>query len=294
MIVKNLAKTIDQLSVLKDIEFTLNDNEIVGLVGRNGSGKTTLFRILAGHYLPDEGDILIDQESVFEHPAVKQEIFFIDEKENFLRTYSIQKIGKFYQLAYSKFDQSLFVELVKKHNFSLIQNYRQLSKGEQALFQIILAICSNAQYLLLDEPFDGLDVIIKKEVIGLLMEHLVEYSRTAMIASHNLAELESLVDRVLLLKNQTIIKDYRLEEMREKAKKLQLVFKTKKVPAIVKENSKMLDFQGRVVTVVFEHFSEELETAIKGFEPLVYEELPLTLEDIFEANLKSSRKGHLK
>ncbi|MGG5368703.1 ATP-binding cassette domain-containing protein [Enterococcus sp. AZ196] len=294
MIVKNLAKTIDQLSVLKDIEFTLNDNEIVGLVGRNGSGKTTLFRILAGHYLPDEGDILIDQESVFEHPAVKQEIFFIDEKENFLRTYSIQKIGKFYQLAYPKFDQALFVELVKKHNFSLIQNYRQLSKGEQALFQIILAICSNAQYLLLDEPFDGLDVIIKKEVIGLLMEHLVEYSRTAMIASHNLAELESLVDRVLLLKNQAIIKDYRLEEMREKAKKLQLVFKTKKVPAIVKENSKMLDFQGRVVTVVFENFSEELETAIKGFEPLVYEELPLTLEDIFEANLKSSRKGHLK
>ncbi|MBO0412839.1 ABC transporter ATP-binding protein [Enterococcus hulanensis] len=294
MIVKQLTKTIDHRSVLKDIEFELSESEIVGLVGRNGSGKTTLLRVLAGQYLPDTGDITIDQKSVFQHPIVKQEIFFIDEKENFLRTYSLQKIAKFYQIAYPKFNQLLFSDLVKKHEFSLKQNYRQLSKGQQALFQIILAVSSNARYLLLDEPFDGLDVIVKKEVIGLLMEHLSEHSRTALISSHNLTELENLVDRVLLLKNQSIIKDYRLEEMRENAKKLQLVFKTKKVPSVVKENSKMLDFQGRVVTVVFEHFSEELEAAIKEFDPLVYEELPLSLEDLFEANLKQHRKGSLK
>lgn len=294
MIVKQLTKTIDHRSVLKDIEFELSESEIVGLVGRNGSGKTTLLRVLAGQYLPDTGDITIDQKSVIQHPIVKQEIFFIDEKENFLRTYSLQKIAKFYQIAYPKFNQLLFSDLVKKHEFSLKQNYRQLSKGQQALFQIILAVCSNARYLLLDEPFDGLDVIVKKEVIGLLMEHLGEHSRTALISSHNLTELENLVDRVLLLKNQSIIKDYRLEEMRENAKKLQLVFKTKKVPSVVKENSKMLDFQGRVVTVVFEHFSEELEAAIKEFDPLVYEELPLSLEDLFEANLKQHRKGSSK
>lgn len=294
MIVKNLSKTIDQQAILKNIDFELSENEIVGLVGRNGSGKTTLFRILANHYLPDAGDIMIDQKSIVEHPEAKQEIFFIDEKENFLRTYSLKKIAAFYQLAYPTFDQPLFTDLISKHEFSLKSNYRQLSKGQQGLFQIILAVCSNAQYLLLDEPFDGLDIIIKKEMIGLLMEHLSEHSRTALIASHNLAELENLVDRVLLLKEQTIIKDYRLEEMRETAKKLQLVFKTKKVPAVVKENSKMLDFQGRVVTVVFENFSEELEQAIKEFNPLVYEELPLSLEDLFEANLKQHRKGILK
>ena len=294
MNIKNLTKTIDQQPVLKDISFTLTEKEIVGLVGRNGSGKTTLFRVLAGHYLPDSGDIQINQESLFQHPAVKQDLFFIDEKENFLRTYSKKKIAKLYQLAYPKFDQVLFIDLIRKHELLLNRSYRQLSKGQQALFQVILAICSNAQYLLLDEPFDGLDLIVKKEVIGLLMEHLGEQSRTALIASHNLSELENLVDRVLLLKNQTISKDYRLEDMREKAKKLQLVFKTKKVPALVKENSKMLDFQGRVVTVVFERFSKELEEAIKEFDPLVYEELPLSLEDLFEANLKSHKKEAMK
>ena len=294
MNIKNLTKTIDQQPVLKDISFTLTEKEIVGLVGRNGSGKTTLCSVLAGHYLPDSGDIQINQESLFQHPAVKQDLFFIDEKENFLRTYSIKKIAKLYQLAYPKFDQVLFIDLIRKHELLLNRSYRQLSKGQQALFQVILAICSNAQYLLLDEPFDGLDLIVKKEVIGLLMEHLGEQSRTALIASHNLSELENLVDRVLLLKNQTISKDYRLEDMREKAKKLQLVFKTKKVPALVKENSKMLDFQGRVVTVVFERFSKELEEAIKEFDPLVYEELPLSLEDLFEANLKSHKKEAMK
>lgn len=90
MNIKNLTKTIDQQPVLKDISFTLTEKEIVGLVGRNGSGKTTLFRVLAGHYLPDSGDIQINQESLFQHPAVKQDLFFIDEKENFLRTYSIK------------------------------------------------------------------------------------------------------------------------------------------------------------------------------------------------------------
>lgn len=206
----------------------------------------------------------------------------------------MNKIAKFYQFAYPRFDQPLFKDLIKQHEFSLNKHYRQLSKGQQGLFQMILAVCSNARYLLLDEPFDGLDIIIKKEMIGLLMEHLSEHSRIALISSHNLLELESLIDRVLLLKNQTIIKDYRLEEMREQAKKLQLVFKTKKVPAVVKTNSKLLDFQGRVVTVVFENFSAELEQAIKYYDPLVYEELPLSLEDLFEANLTSHRKGMKK
>ena len=294
MRIKNLTKTIEGQSILKSIDFQLFDNEIVGLVGRNGSGKTSLFRVIASHCLPDNGEILINQKSVHQYPEVKQKIFFIDEKENFLQTYSLNKIAKFYQFAYPRFDQPLFKDLIKQHEFSLNKHYRQLSKGQQGLFQMILAVCSNARYLLLDEPFDGLDIIIKKEMIGLLMEHLSEHSRTALISSHNLLELESLIDRVLLLKNQTIIKDYRLEEMREQAKKLQLVFKTKKVPAVVKTNSKLLDFQGRVVTVIFENFSAELEQAIKYYDPLVYEELPLSLEDLFEANLTSHRKGMKK
>lgn len=290
MIVQGLTKTINQKTVLEDITFELFGNEIVGLIGRNGSGKTSLFRLIAGHYLPDAGDILIQEQSIYQHSAVKEQIFFIDEKENFLKTYSLKKINTFYQLSYSAFDQDLFLQLMQQHDLSLQASYRQLSKGMQGLFQMILAISSNAPYLLLDEPFDGLDVIVRKQVIGLLLEHLSENNRTALIASHNLNELESLIDRALLLKDNKINNDYRLEHMRENAKKIQLVFKTKKIPAIVKENSKLIDFQGRVITAVFEHYTPELAAKIQEHNPLVFEELPLSLEDLFEANLKQKRK----
>ncbi|MBO1308520.1 ABC transporter ATP-binding protein [Enterococcus sp. 669A] len=290
MIVEGLSKTINQQPVLENISFQLAESELVGLVGRNGSGKTSLFRIIAGQYLPDAGDIQINQQSIYQTPGLKEQIFFIDEKENFLRGYSLKKINAFYRASYSAFDQDLFLQLIQQHELSLHASYRQLSKGMQGLFQMILAICSNATYLLLDEPFDGLDVIVRKQVIGLLLEHLSENNRTALIASHNLNELESLIDRALLLKGQTITKDYRLEDMRETAKKMQLVFKTKKIPAVVKENSKLIDFQGRVITAVFENFTPELAAEIKSHDPLVFEELPLSLEDLFEANLKPKRK----
>lgn len=290
MIVQGLTKTINQKTVLQDITFELLSNEIVGLIGRNGSGKTSLFRLIAGHYLPDAGDILIQEQSIYRHSIIKEQIFFIDEKENFLKSYSLKKINTFYQLSYSTFDQDLFLQLMQQHDLPLQASYRQLSKGMQGLFQMILAISSNAPYLLLDEPFDGLDVIVRKQVIGLLLEHLSENNRTALIASHNLNELESLIDRALLLKDSKINKDYRLEHMRENAKKIQLVFKTKKIPAIVKENSKLIDFQGRVITAVFEHYTPELAAKIQEHNPLVFEELPLSLEDLFEANLKQKRK----
>ncbi|MGM0213231.1 ATP-binding cassette domain-containing protein [Enterococcus sp. AZ109] len=290
MIVQGLSKTINDQPVLENISFQLAESELVGLVGRNGSGKTSLFRIIAGQYLPDSGDIQINQQSIYQKPALKEQIFFIDEKEHFLRSYSLKKINAFYRHSYSNFDQDIFLQLIQQHELPLHASYRQLSKGMQGLFQMILAICSNATYLLLDEPFDGLDVIVRKQVIGLLLEHLSENNRTALIASHNLNELESLIDRALLLKEQTITKDYRLEDMRETAKKMQLVFKAKQIPAVVKENSKLIDFQGRVITAVFENYTPELAAEIKSHDPVVFEELPLSLEDLFEANLKPKRK----
>jgi ABC-2 type transport system ATP-binding protein len=85
MRIKNLTKTIEGQSILKSIDFQLFDNEIVGLVGRNGSGKTSLFRVIASHYLPDNGEILINQKSVYQYPEVKQEIFLLTKKKTFYR-----------------------------------------------------------------------------------------------------------------------------------------------------------------------------------------------------------------
>lgn len=293
MKVTNLRKQMDDEIVITQINFELFANEIVGLIGRNGSGKTTLFRTIAGNYLPETGDVLINGVSIYQDPTKKSQIFYIDELDNFLKSYHLNKLNHFYRLAYPQFDQDLYLQLVQENGFSEHLSYRRMSKGMQGLYQMILAIASGAKYLLLDEPFDGLDVIVRKKVIGLLLEHVAaEEGRGVLIASHNLKELEDIVDRALLLKGKTIVRDYRLESMRENARKLQLVFKTKKVPEVVKENSKLLTLQGRVITAVFERFTPDLAQAIRDCDPVLMEELPLSLEDLFEANLSRENMLH--
>lgn len=292
MKVNNLAKRIADQEILTKVNFELRPQEIIGLVGRNGSGKTTLFRTLAGHYLPETGEVTIENSSIFQDVTKKQQIFYIDELDNFLKFYSLKKINAFYRLAYPQFDQARYLALLKENELHQRMSYRRLSKGMQGLYQMILAISSEANYLLLDEPFDGLDVIVRKQVIALLLEHLATHENCSiMIASHNLVELEGIIDRVLLLKGKTIIKDYSLEHMRERARKLQLVFRRKGVPAFVKEQAKLLSIQGRVITVIFEAYSPELADQLKALEPVVMEELPLSLEDLFEANLRQEKMG---
>lgn len=286
MKIEHVTKKMEQTTIIENVNFSLEKGEIVGLIGRNGSGKTTLFRTIAGHYLLDDGEISIDNQRLDQYPQLKEQLFYIDEKENFLSAYSLKKLNQFYRLAYPNFDQNLYLELMQSHGLPLTLSYRRMSKGMQGLYKMILAIASNATFLLLDEPFDGLDVIVRKKVIGLLLESLSESNRTALIASHNLNELEHIIDRALLIKGKTIEGDYRLETIREQSRKLQLVFRSKQIPPLIKQRSKLIQKQGRVLTALFDNYTEKLAAEIQQLDPLVFEELPLTLEDLFEANLR--------
>lgn len=292
MRIERLGKTIDQKDILKDLTLTLKKGEITGLIGTNASGKTTFFRSIAGHYKLDQGNIFIDDVDIQSNKLLKQQIFYIDEQYNFLSSYSLNKLLLFYQNAYAGFNKEKYLSLLKKNNLNPNTRYRSLSKGIKGLYNMILAICSNADYLLLDEPLDGLDLIVKKNVLGLLLDDVSENQRAIVISSHNLNELESIIDRALLLKNQHIQLDYHLENLRENARKIQMVFRTKKVPQVVKQNSQLLHFQGRVVTAIFEHYTEELKQAIEAEHPLLFEELPLTLEDVFEANFTREKNDY--
>lgn len=285
MKIDQLTKKISQRVILENINIDLEPGEMTGLIGRNGSGKTTLFRTIVGHYLADCGTISIDGKDIQKNVELQKQIFYIDEQYNFMNRYTLLKISRLYQNIYPAFDFDQFLGLVQKQELPLTSKYRALSKGMQGLFNIILAICSNAPYLILDEPFNGLDVIVRKNVIRLLLESMEDKKRSIFISSHNLKELESLIDRALLLKDTRIAQNYQLENMRENARKIQMVFAKKGVPEVVKGNSKVLSIQGRVITAIFEEYTKVLEAEIKALEPLVFEELPLSLEDLFEANL---------
>ncbi|OJG26422.1 hypothetical protein RR47_GL000170 [Enterococcus columbae DSM 7374 = ATCC 51263] len=239
------------------------------------------------HYLADSGEIILQGTNLLEDPQYKNELFFIDEKENFFNPYSLKKIAAFYQLSYPKFDLDFFTKLIHAYQLPLNRSYQRLSKGMQKLFLLILAMSSKATYIFLDEPFDGLDVLVKKQMIELLLDAVGNQPISILISSHQLNELEPIIDRVMLLSQHTITQDYQLEALREHARKLQLVFKGKEIPEIVKQNSKAISIQGRVIVALFENYSDELAEKIKALEPLVMEELPIQLSDVFEANLKN-------
>lgn len=284
MRVVGLKKQLNQKTILDDISFELKLGEITGLIGRNGSGKTTLFRTITNLYIKDQGDIFINQQSIYSNPSLKENIFYLDERFHFLSNQTPKKIALYYQEFYSSFDQEKYLSLLKKYDLDLELKINQQSKGNQALFKMILAFSSQAKYYLFDEPFDGLDVIIKKKVISLLL-HEVSYNHCAIvISSHNLLELEDLIDHAIILHEGQINKDFDLEHIKRVTKKFQMVFQKKEVPAIIRNNCHIIQVHGRVLIGVFEKMTDELYEEILTLDPVLFEEVPLTLEDIFSSH----------
>lgn len=285
MKIDHLQKKIENKSVLKDISFELGVGEIIGLIGRNGEGKTTLFRTIANHYIKDGGDIYIDNQNIEEHLVKKEKIFYLDTQYTFFNNMKPIKIGEYYHLFYSEFDFERYQALIETYRLPAQTPFKRYSKGMQGLLRIILAICSNCPYILLDEPFDGLDIIVKKQVIRLVLDEISDQTRSVIISSHNLQELDYLIDRALILKNGEIIQDYKLDDARETIKKIQMLFSDHSLPELIKNNSTIIQIRGKVVVGIFENLTEELLAQINELNPLLFEELPISLEDLFTVNL---------
>ncbi|WP_314208362.1 ABC transporter ATP-binding protein [Vagococcus salmoninarum] len=292
MKVKHLSKTIDSQEILKDISFSMVPGQINGLVGRNGTGKTTLFRTVVDHYQKDQGSITIADQEIDVKRELYTTIFYLDTQLNPLTTMTPYTIESYYRKLYPSFDTEKFLSLLEKYQLPKRGFYRNYSKGMQGLFNVILAFSTGATYLFFDEPFDGLDIIIKKQVIRLVIDEVSKNQLSLMISSHNLLELEGLVDRALILKDGQIIKNYDLESMRSTSVKVQLAFKEKEIPPLLQESGYILSQQGRVITVLFDELKPELLTAIKALEPVIFEELPISLEDLFASNLTTESDYH--
>lgn len=283
--INQLSKNIGQRQVLDQISFKVEPGELIGLIGRNGVGKTTLFRTINRQYQASGGEILIDGQSILRQPKLRTQLSFVDAQANFFSSYTPQQIADFYQLSYPDFDDEKFHQLMTKYHLDLQTKVRRFSKGMTGLFIIILSVCTQATYLFLDEPLDGLDMLVRKNVLNILIDEVATGQRAILISSHNLGELEGIIDRALMLKGSHLIHDYQLEEMRSSARKLQLVYPTKEIPAILKEQGHIISIQGRVIVVVFEKYTDELKAAVAATEPVFQEELPLGLSDLFMANL---------
>ncbi|MCH5464983.1 ATP-binding cassette domain-containing protein [Levilactobacillus tujiorum] len=283
--VTGLSKEIDGRQIIQDINFEWAPGEIIGLVGRNGVGKTTLFRTMMNHYVAEAGHVVVDGDDLQRVPVRQQQLFFIDTQYNFLGAYRLWELPRFFGAVYPQFDEQRFTVLINQFKINANSQYRRLSKGMRALVNLILALTSNATYILLDEPFDGLDVIVRENIATMVIDEIADQQKGFLISSHDLNELDGLSDRVLLLKDSQLVHDYNLEEIRARAKKIQLVLRDKEIPAVLKQNSQLIRVSGRVLVVVIPQYTPEVDQELKALKPVLFEELPLTLEDLFRANL---------
>ena len=203
--------------------------------------------------------------------------------DNWLRYYSPKRIKAILKVAYKDFDEAWYDAEIKRFGLNNSKQIKTYSKGMRALFMIILSFASRAQYILLDEPLDGLDVLIRDQVKQLIVNQVMEQQTTVLIASHNLVELDTLVDRILLLKNQTIDRTFAIDENKD-VKKYQLAFVGQELPAFLRETGTIIAQTGHVVTIVFNDFTEDIGIKLAGQEFKFVEELPISSEDIFRAS----------
>ncbi|MDG9733702.1 ATP-binding cassette domain-containing protein [Leuconostoc pseudomesenteroides] len=286
LILENISKKIQHQQVLKNVCFELNEGEIVGLVGRNGAGKTTLFRTIVGEMKADFGRIGLDDQDYVRTISVHDQLFYVDMPENWLAHYTPNKIKSILSLSYKDFYSDWYDERIKQFNLNSKKRVQTYSKGMRALFTIIVGFASRARYVLLDEPLDGLDVLIRDQVKQLIIDRVNKNNTTVLIASHNLIELDTLVDRILLLKDGSINMTFAIEN-NNNIKKYQVAYDNDEMLAFLRDNGTIIAHVGHIVTVVFSDFDESIGIKLAGSDFKFIEELPIGSEDIFRASFAS-------
>ena len=280
--VKGLYKTFDKFKALDGVEMHVGKGHIYGLVGPNGAGKSTLIRHLMGVYRADAGEIRIKGEPVYENRSIKEKIVCIpDDLFYFLQADTLE-MKRFYKGIYADFDEKLFEKLKEYFPASDVKrNIRRRSKGMQKQVAFWLAICCKPDVLILDEPVDGLDPVMRRQIWSILMAEVAEREMTVLVSSHNLRELEDVCDHVGIMHKGKVIIERSLSDLQGNISKIQAACPSgmPKLP----EHFQVLHMSntGRVYTLIVKGDPKEAENYLLEHKAAIVDVLPLTLEEIF-------------
>ena len=281
--VNNVVKTFDGFRALDGLTMTVEKGSIYGLVGPNGAGKSTILRHITGIYRPDSGSVLVDGQPVYENPEVKAKISVIPDELYYFQSASTRDMMKFYRGLYSGFDDKRYQTL--KEAFPEVdekQPIHRLSKGMQKQSAFWLALCCQPEVLVLDEPVDGLDPVMRRQVWSLLMGDVAQRGTTVLISSHNLRELEDVCDHVGILSHGKVLLERSLTDLQDNVVKLQLAFEQPGLPKLPEDLNVLHTSQvGRVYTLIVRGNPAEIKTRMAVYSPILMEALPLSLEEIF-------------
>ncbi len=277
---RGLVKSFDGFHALDGLTLTAPKGAVYGLVGPNGAGKSTFIRHLAGIYRQDAGELLVEGEPVFENPAAKAKIAYIPDDIFFYTQAGIRDMARFAQSLYPSFDPERYEKLSGLFGLDPKRPMRKLSKGQQKQAAFQIAMAQRPELLVLDEPVDGLDPVMRRQVWSVLLSDVEQYGTTVLVSSHNLRELEDVCDHVGIMNHGRMLVERSLSELQENLVKLQLAYPDGgALPEgleIVHEAS-----TGRLRQLILRGRAEELTARIAATQPLFLDVVPLSLEEIF-------------
>ena len=272
---KNVTKKFGDFTALDNLNLSVPQGAVYGLVGPNGAGKSTAIRHMLGVYRPDSGSVTLEGMAVWENPAVKARIGSIPDDVFYYPSATLEDMRKFYRGIYPRFDDALFDRLKEVFNLPKGQ-IRRFSKGmqKQAAFQ--LTLCCKPDVLILDEPVDGLDPVMRRQVMGLILSDVAQNGTTVLISSHNLRELEDVCDHVGIMDHGKMLLERSLADIQGNIVKLQMVGDVPDNLNVLHESSSM-----RLKTLIVRGTEAEVAAKVAAAKPAYFDVLPLSLEEIF-------------
>ena len=272
----NVTKSFGNFKALDGLTMDIPKGAVYGLVGPNGAGKSTAIRVLTGVYRPDDGTVTMEGLPIYENPSTKVCMSCIPDDVFFFPSATLEDMRSYYQGIYPGFDDDLFRRLYDVFELPKKGQIRRFSKGMQKQAAFHLSICTRPDVLVLDEPVDGLDPVMRRQVWSLILSDVSQRNTTVLISSHNLRELEDICDHVGIMDHGKLLLERSLADMQGSIHKLQMVSaQTPELPILHESNS------GRLRTLIVRGTAEEIARKAKLCEPAYFDVLPLSLEEIF-------------
>ena len=278
--VKNVVKRFDGFTALDGASLSVPTGSVYGLVGPNGAGKSTIIRHLTGIYRQDEGTVTIGGEDVWENAALKARVAAIPDDWYYFLQSTVRDMMRFYKGFYPRFSMERYEKLKEVFSIDEKRVIRRLSKGMQKQVAFWLALSCMPDYLILDEPVDGLDPVMRRQVWSLVMGDVAERGTTVLVSSHNLRELEDVCDHVGIMDKGKVLLERSLAQLQDNMVKMQVVFRDgQEVPADlpVLHVSRV----GRIHTLIMRMNAQEAAARLAVYDPMLVDAVPLTLEEIF-------------
>ena len=278
-----VVKCFGDFKALDGLSLHVKKGSIYGLVGPNGSGKTTIIKTIMGVYKANEGEVRIDNEITYENREIKNRVICISDDLFFYPSYSILETAKLYAGIYPEWSWDKFEKMKEIFKINTRKRVRRLSKGMQKQVAFWLGLSSQPDVMILDEPVDGLDPVMRRNVWKLMLQAVAEKDMTVLVSSHNLRELEDVCDYVGILHEGKVVIEKSLDDIRGNIHKLQVAFSDRSFPDVLDTRLEILNKTGfgSVNMLIVKGEAEEILSAVNEYNPVVCDILPLTLEEVF-------------